>query len=146
MLSGDILDILELHPASRSAVAANEIHNHSGKGIKIFGWPVIERVYPVANSDKPMMFLTVEDKTGCVDVIFWPRSYSRYASVLAKPGPYEIWGKVTEEWDTFSLEVESIKEVQWSPSQVDFELAARRLEQSFKSTYTYDDIGSVGVA
>ena len=93
-----------------------------------------------------MMFLTVEDKTGCVDVIFWPRDFERFADVLSEPGPYEIWGKVSEDWDTFSLAAHRIRAVSWSPSQVDFEQASKRLANSFKLNYTYEDIQPVAAA
>jgi error-prone DNA polymerase len=146
MLSGNILEILDLHPASKNVVSANRLHEHVGKPIKVFGWPVTERVHTVTESGKPMFFLTLEDKTGVVDVIFWPRHYERFADILAGPGPYEIWGQVYEDWDTFSLTATSIRAVEWSPSQVDFEQASERLKTSFQSLGTYDDVQPVVAA
>ncbi len=146
MLSGNILEILDLHPASRGTTPISEIHTFAGRGVKVFGWPVTERVHPVSTSGRPMMFLTLEDRTGCADVILWPRSYHRYADILSRPGPYEIWGRVTEDWGTFSVEAERVRAVEWSPNQVDFDLASRRLENSFKNNATYHDIQSSGAA
>ena len=146
MISGNILDILDLHPASKHATPANEVHRYVGKGTKVFGWPVTERVHAVTHSQKPMMFLTVEDKTGCVDVLFWPRNYERFADVLSRPGPYEIWGRVSEDWDTFSIAATHVKAAEWSPSQVDFELASKRLMNSFRANYTYNDVQIVAAA
>lgn len=140
MLSGDILDILDLHPASKDAVPANQVHHHVGKKIKVFGWPVTERVHPVAHSSEPMMFLTLEDKTETLDIIFWPRIYHRFSDLLVETGPFEIWGTVTEDWGAYSVEAESIRSVAWSPNLVDFDLASKRLETSFKVKYTYADI------
>jgi DNA-directed DNA polymerase III PolC len=142
MLSGNILDILDLHPSSRNTVRASELEHFAGKGVKIFAWPVTERVHRVSGSKNEMMFLTVEDRTGSVDVIFWPRNYKRFASALAKPGPYVIWGKVSEDWDSYSVEAENIVPVSWNPAQIDFKLASQRLKNSFRD-YEYHDI-SIG--
>ena len=142
MVSGNILDILDLHPCSRNAVSAADLNKFGGKGVKVFGWPVTERLHRVSGSKKEMMFLTLEDRTGSIDVIFWPRNYSRFVSALSKPGPYVIWGRVSEEWDSFSIEAENIMPVSWSPGQVDFKLASERLEKSYRD-YEYRDI-SVG--
>ena len=144
MLSGNILDILDLHPKSKGTVPAGEIANFVGKGIKVFGWPVTERVHTVSTTGKTMMFLTLEDQTGSMDVIFWPRNYGRFADVLAKPGPYEVWGKVTEEWDTHCLEAVNIRSAEWSPSQIDFELASQRLTRS--AGYVYTDLPGIVAA
>ena len=47
---------------------------------------------------------------------------------------------MTEDWGTYSVEAESIRSVAWSPNLVDFDLASKRLETSFKVNYTYADI------
>jgi len=140
MISGNILDILELHPGAKHAVAAKDIEAYSGKGVKVFGWPVTYRGHTTSKKEN-MAFLTIEDKTGAVDVIFWPRNYQRFAEVLRESGPFEIWGKVTEDWGTYSIVAENIKPVAWSPVQVDYDLAAEKLAGSFKD-YRYHDISS----
>ena len=140
MVSGNILDILELHPASKNAVPAKDMESCAGRGINVFGWPVTFRGHATSKQE-PMSFLTVEDKTGSIDVIFWPRSYARFAQTLREPGPFQIWGKVTEEWGTYCLEAENIKPVEWSPARVDYDLAAEKLAGSYRD-YRYHDISS----
>lgn len=140
MVSGNILDILELHPSSKNSVMAKEIEKNSGRGIKVFGWPVTFRGHTTSNREA-MSFMTIEDKTGSIDVIFWPRNHARFSEVLKEPGPFQIWGKVTDDWGTFCLEAENIKPVSWSPAQVDYDLAAKRLSGSFND-YRYHDISS----
>jgi len=141
MVSGNILDILDLHPAHRDAVPAADIgRRYTGKRIKMFGWPITNRLHVVA-SERPMMFVTMEDKTECVDVILWPDVYERYADVMAEPGPFEIWGRVSEDHGTFTLEAQTIRSVQWSPAMVDFEAASQRLKNSYKAAdYVYADV------
>jgi DNA polymerase III alpha subunit len=142
MLSGNILDILDLHPSSRTAVPAREVSRHVGQRVKVFGSPVTERIHHVEHNGEAMMFLTLEDKSETVDVILWPDVYKRFADEVATPGPLEVWGRVTEDWDTFSVEATSIRNVDWSPGQVDFIAASKRLEKSFTVDYSYGDIAA----
>jgi DNA-directed DNA polymerase III PolC len=139
MLSGNILDILDLHPCSRDAVPSNEIHRYMNRRIKIFGWPITARPHHVPGRG-PMKFITVEDKTECTDVVLWPEVYERYRDVTMRPGPYEIWGRVQEEWGTYTLIADSMRDVAWSPAQVDFEKANKRLLNSYNEEYVYADV------
>ena len=146
MFSGNILDILDLHPACRGAVPTRHIRDHVGKRIKVFGWPVTERVHHVRGSGKNMLFITIEDISECADVILWPAVYERFADDLVVRGPLEIWGTVSEDWDTFSLEADYVRAVEWSPGLIDFELAGSRLARSFDKHYAYADVRRVGAA
>ena len=142
MLSGDVLEILQLHPGARDTVAARDLGDYAGKGrVKLFGRQVTERMHRVQRSGDPMMFLTIEDRTESADVILWPDVFERFADVTAEPGPFEVWGRVTEDWGTYCLEADSIRYVDWAPNQVDLELASRRLERSFSGNeFVYADI------
>ena len=139
MISGNILDLLKLHPSSKNAVPNNKINNYVNRRIKIFGNPITTRVHLVGGKSE-MKFITVEDKTGTADVIFWPNVYKRYKEVTLRPGPYEIWGMVQEGWGTYSVIVDSIREVIWSPTNVNFEQASKRLLKSYTEQYMYRDI------
>jgi DNA polymerase III alpha subunit len=145
MLSGNILDILDLHPSAKGSVPACRVHEYKGKTIKIFGWMITNRIH-VIDAQRPMMFITVEDKTECVDVILWPDVYERYADVLSEAGPFEIWGKVSEDWSAYTVEATRIAAAAWSPGLVDFERASERLEKSFSRDYTYADIPKTAAA
>ena len=140
MLSGNILEILDMHPAAKNAVPAGRIPEHKDQRVKVFGWPVTRRVHHIEHSGQPMLFITLEDKTEVVDVILWPDVYDRFADVMAEPGPFEMWGIVSEEWGTFTVEADMIKAVSWSPNMVDLQLASKRLEKSFSGFETYSDI------
>jgi DNA polymerase III alpha subunit len=94
----------------------------------------------MVGAQRPMMFITVEDKTECVDVILWPDIYEQYSDALSEPGPFEIWGIVSEDWGAYTVEAQRIAAVSWSPGFIDFERASQRLEQSFTKDYTYADI------
>jgi len=141
MLSGNILDILELHPSAKGSVPAHRIGLFVGRRVKVFGWPITRRVHEVSGEGKPMMFITLQDKTECMDIVLRPEVYERHMDVVEESGPYEVWGTITEDWGTFNVNAESIRSVQWSPSQVDFELASQKLSRSFKEYQTYADVG-----
>ncbi|MGA2506112.1 MAG: DNA polymerase III subunit alpha [Chitinispirillaceae bacterium] len=134
MLSGDILDILDLHPAARNTVAASALPRHVGMRVKIFGWPVTQRPHMVERNNEPMLFITLEDRTGSVDVILWPDVYNRFFDTVNESGPFEVWGTVTEDHDTWTLEADTIRSVAWSPAQIDLERASKRLEKSYAHT------------
>jgi DNA polymerase III alpha subunit len=98
-------------------------------------------------AERPMSFMTLEDKTECVDVIFWPDVYERCSDLISEPGPFEIWGRVSEDFGAFTLEAHDVRSVQWSPAMVDFEAASRRLRNSYKAAdYVYADIKRNAVA
>ena len=145
MLSGDILEILDLHPASRGAVPMADVAQHRGQRVKVFGRQITERMHRVQRTGEPMMFLTLEDRSETVDVILWPDVFERHADVLLGGGPFEVVGRVEEDWGTFSLVAEKIRAVEWSPNVVDLELASARLARSFGADYVYRDV-AVGAA
>jgi DNA polymerase III alpha subunit len=137
MLSGDILD---LYLASRGAVPMRDVDQHRGKRVKVFGRQVTERMHRVQSTGEPMMFLTLEDRSETVDVILWPDVFGRHADIVLGGGPFEVVGRVEEDWVTFSLVAEKIRAVEWSPNVVDLELASARLEKSFGEDYMYRDV------
>ncbi len=131
MLSGDILDILDLHPAARNTVAAADLRRFAGRRVKVFGWPITRRPHVVATSGRPMLFITLDDRTGSVDVILWPDVYERFFDTLSESGPFEVWGTVSESYDTWTLEADTLRSVEWSPDRIDFERASQRLAHSY---------------
>jgi DNA polymerase III alpha subunit len=134
MLSGNPLDVLDVHPAARDAVPAAEVGRYVGQRVKVLGFYVTHRLHRVVKSERLMEFLTLEDKSGTVDIIFWPDMLDRWEETLLESGPFEVWGTVTEEWDTFSLEAERVKPVEYRPNLVDFDLASSRLRAGLAAT------------
>jgi error-prone DNA polymerase len=130
MLSGDILAILDLHPAARNTVAAADLRGHVRQRVKVFGWPVTRRPHCVERTGEPMLFITLEDRTGSIDVILWPDVYDRFSDTVNESAPFEVWGTVSEDHDTWTLEADAIRSVAWSPAQIDLERASKRLERS----------------
>ncbi len=140
MLSGNLLSVLELHPAARDAVSAEDLKHHIGKRIKVFGSPITQRMHWVEKSGRSMKFMTLQDYTESIEVIFWPNVLERYEDLLLETGPFEVWGKVTEDWDAITLEAERLRKVTWSPNVVDFGLASEKLKHSYNTWKPYNDI------
>ena len=88
-----------------------------------------------------MMFLTLEDRSGTADVILWPDVFQRSADAVLGGGPFEVRGRVEEDWGAFSLVAEQVRAVEWSPGLVDLERASEKLAASFGREYRYADVG-----
>ncbi|MBW8889910.1 MAG: DNA polymerase III subunit alpha [Fibrobacteres bacterium] len=142
VLSANLLDVVENHPLARGAVRAAELGRHVGRRVKILGIPVTDRLHPVADSGRYMKFLTLGDKTGYFDIIFWPDMLDKWGDTLAGQAPFagnllEVWGKVGEQSGTYSLEAERVRVAEWLPNQVDFESASRRLHEGMRDYPAY---------
>ncbi|MEO7426597.1 MAG: hypothetical protein ABI036_15515 [Fibrobacteria bacterium] len=147
VLSANLLDVVEHHMAARNAVRAADLRHHVGRRVKVLGIPVTDRLHPVAGvgkngEDRYMKFVTLGDNTGYLDVIFWPEALEKWGDTLAGQVPFsgsllEIWGKVSEDWGTFSVEADTVRIAEWLPNQVDFAIASRRLSEGMKNYPAY---------
>jgi error-prone DNA polymerase len=142
VLSANLLDVVENHTLARGAVRAADLGRHVGRRVKVLGIPVTDRLHPVADSGRYMKFLTLGDKTGYFDIIFWPDALEKWGDTLAGQVPFggnllEVWGKVGEQSGTYSLEAERVRVAEWLPNQVDFELASRRLQEGMRGYPAY---------
>ena len=142
VLSANLLDVVEHHILARSAVRATELRHHVGQRVKVLGIPVTDRLHPVAHSDRYMKFLTLGDNTGHLDIIFWPDALEKWGDTLAGQVPFsgnllEVWGKVSEDWGTFSVEADQVRVAEWLPNQVDFGIASKKLQEGMRSYPAY---------
>ena len=146
VLSANLLDVVEHHILARTAVRATELRHHVGKRVKVMGVPVTDRLHPVAHSDRYMKFLTLGDNTGHLDVIFWPDALEKWGDTLAGQVPFagnllEVWGKVSEDWGTYSVEADEVRVAQWLPNQVDFAIASKKLQEGMRNYPVYAGVG-----
>ena len=146
MCSGNILDILDLHPAARGTIGCASLAQHVNRRVAVFGWPVTNRTHYIESQQRAMYFLTIADVSECCDVVFWADVFARYSSVLESPGPYRIRGTVAQEYGTYTLVAESVAAVEWSPAIVDFGRASERLARSYAHTEHIHGISSVAAA
>lgn len=138
VLSANLLHVVRDHPDARGAVRSDELARHVGHRVRVIGIPVTDRLHPVARDGRHMKFLTLGDSTGYMDVIFWPDALERWNDTLVGQVPFggnliEIRGRVTEDWDTYSVEAENVRIIEWMPNQLNFELlASRRLREQMR--------------
>ena len=149
VLSANLLDVVETHVLARNAVRATELRHHVGRRVKVLGVPVTDRLHPVAHSGEYMKFLTLGDNTGYLDIIFWPKALEKWGDTLAGQVPFsgnllEVWGKVSEEHGTYSVEADTVRVAHWLPNQVNFEFASQRLQEGMRSYQAY--VGGVEMA
>jgi len=130
MLSADPVDVLSLHPANKRATRAVELRHFAGKRVRVVGRRVTDRDHVVAKSGELMHFLTLADVTGMMDVLFWPSVYERNQEALGQSAAFEVWGKVSEDWGTYSLEAEGLRPLAFMPNLIDFEDASRLLRET----------------
>jgi DNA polymerase III alpha subunit len=108
IVSIDILDILKYHPARQNAVCANALHTKVKKRCKVFGTIIAKRSHSTAKHEL-MLFLTLQDETGTIDVIFWPNEYKKWHSFTYSTAPIEVWGTVLEEYGTYTLQAQRVQ-------------------------------------
>jgi DNA polymerase III alpha subunit len=72
---------------------AAEMEAHKNRRIQFTGWYVTSRLQQTVNGQY-MRFLSLEDKHGICEVIFFPDAYERYAEIIQGLGPFTVIGKV----------------------------------------------------
>jgi DNA polymerase-3 subunit alpha len=102
------------------------------------GGMIAARKQILTRSGEPMLFLTLEDLTGAVETIVFPRVYSRYAPLLRQEGIFVVQGRVSATDEDVKLIADEIRRLdQESPSAaqerataVVIQLAGTSVEQS----------------
>jgi DNA-directed DNA polymerase III PolC len=111
---------LEAHPlelladqiAEIRAVSASDAADFAGQQVRVVGIRHTFRRSRTARGE-PMMFLTIEDLSGVLNVIVYPAVYRQAKQLLASDVPMVIKGTVeTNRDDEFYLKAESIKILQ----------------------------------
>jgi len=113
-VSMGLVEALRWHPVGNGACISATLQNHAGRRVRVFGSPMARRTHRVAATQKMMLFLTLQDYQGTVDVIFWPEAYDRWHHLTYDCVPMEIWGVVQEEKGTYSLIAERVALHEWS--------------------------------
>jgi DNA polymerase III alpha subunit len=77
-------------------VPARDIHRYPGRTIRVAGWLVTTRRVTTVNKEQ-MRFLTLEDLTDVVEIVLFPKTYTRYGALIQSFGPYLVTGKVDDD-------------------------------------------------
>ena len=102
-------------------VPARELARHVGKQVRVCGWVVTGKVVTTRErgerGGEPMEFVTLEDRTGLIEAVVFPRAYDRWAGLIHAPRPLLVSGRVQEEHGVAGLVAGRI-ESWWGPCQV----------------------------
>lgn len=102
-----------LHPAARIAHAgiclATDMGAQVGRVVEMAG--ILDackshRTEPKNGARREMSFLTLEDVSGMFDVVLFPDMHETYATFFNDMGPYLLRGRVLQQWDSCSLQLE----------------------------------------
>jgi DNA-directed DNA polymerase III PolC len=110
-VSADPLQPLEQLASRLGATPASRLPEFAGKSVLVVGVPVATRQHRVGTTGEPMLFLSLSDRSGIVDIVLWPKVYKRFHAVATGSGALSVRGKVTEEDDTFSLEADHVEAI-----------------------------------
>lgn len=95
---------------------ARDLLGRAGRRARVVGWLVTAKLVST-REDEPMEFVTLEDRTGLVEVVVFPRAYDRWAALLHAPRPVIVSGKVELEHGVPSLVARRV-ESWWGPCKV----------------------------
>lgn len=110
---GFLIDCHPLHLLRNrfeDVVKSTELSDHLGRRIRFLGWLLTGKLISTRTGEA-MEFLTFEDDCGTVETTFFPKTYRRYANVLASGQPYLLFGLVEEDFGALTLTVERVEVV-----------------------------------
>ncbi|MBC8515184.1 DNA polymerase III subunit alpha [bacterium] len=92
-----------VHPPPDTIPIA-DLPSHTGRDVAVAGHFVLARGHRTAKGDA-MRFLTVEDETGMLECVVWPRAWRLLHPVLRRGYFWQLWGRVQTRYDALTLEV-----------------------------------------
>ena len=78
-----------------------------GRQVRVCGWIVAMRRHR-NQAGKRMLFFTLEDGTGILEVVFFPDVYPRLAPLLEGRGPYLVRGRIESKWGSLSMRAQDL--------------------------------------
>ena len=89
-------------------VLAKDLKKYMNKTVCLWG-RMITRKKTRTNKGEIMMFLSLEDRTGTMEVVFFPPVYKQYAHILTGTGPFKIKGTIKNDLGSISIEALYVK-------------------------------------
>lgn len=93
MVTKHPLYFFESYVNNLSITKANQLHNKSGKYVKMIGWFMSSKRIKTSKGEI-MKFLSLEDLTGTFEAVIFPDVYRQVAELTLSMGPYLIEGIV----------------------------------------------------
>jgi DNA polymerase III alpha subunit len=95
----------------RSLVKADRLHKHVGGRVTVAGLLIATRRARTRNNEF-MKFLTLEDRTGVIEVTLFPKVYQAMGDRLIGYGPFLVRGKVESNHGAVTLNADYLEKLQ----------------------------------
>jgi DNA polymerase-3 subunit alpha len=94
-LSSNEMELYSVEAAARGAVSSRDLPGHAGREVRVAGVIAAGRRH-LAKDGEWMLFLTLQDTQGLIEVVLFPDAYRENGDVLANGGfgPYLVRGQV----------------------------------------------------
>jgi DNA polymerase III alpha subunit len=79
-----------------------------GRRTSLVGWYVTGKIVTTKDND-PMEFVSFEDTSAIYETVFFPEAYARFCHMISYVRPYILTGKIEEEYDAVTMQVETLK-------------------------------------
>lgn len=101
------MDVLWDGAAGQGQIPLGRIEGMIGRQLRVCGWIVAMRRHRNQAGQK-MLFLTLEDGTGILEVVLFPDVYPRLAPLIEGRGPYLMRGRVEGKWGSLSMRAQDL--------------------------------------
>lgn len=91
----------------RGCIPSTDLRDLVGERVHVAGWMVASKLSRTRSGER-MLFINLDDGTGMVDIVLFPRCFSRYGHILHGAGPYRITGRVAIEHGVVSVVADSV--------------------------------------
>ncbi len=109
MASRHPLELLVPQSLTEGMITAAQMGDHVGREVKMIGWLISAKRIIGRKTREPMKFMSMEDLTGTFEVTLFPGVYRQYAHLTLGHGPYQVTGRVEENYGAYSLTATAIE-------------------------------------
>ena len=97
------------HRMDKLGVVPNrDVPRYAGKRVKVAGTVVATRRVRTVKGGH-MRFVTLEDMTGTVETVLFPKAYDRWGAAINSLGPYLVTGTVESDYGHCTITVDTLK-------------------------------------
>ncbi len=89
-------------------VKAKDLRKYVNRRVVVGGWMIAAKPTRTRKGER-MKFINIDDDTGMIDVVIFPKCYEECAHLLRTAGPYKIRGRVKEEFGVLNLVAEKVE-------------------------------------
>jgi len=86
----------------RDTVKAADLERFVGRRVQVAGWMIAAKLSRTKKGER-MMFVNLDDSTGRIDVVLFPRCFDAHSHLLRSAGPFIIHGQVKKEYGVVSV-------------------------------------------